>query len=180
MHAAHLEGETLADRIGIVKDLAHQGLVDDDDGSGRGRVAIREVAAFDELNAHRAEVARARRLKERCRRGSIGARHRIALGDHGRLGAAAFERNGAVQPDAVDAGQHDETLQDLAMERGPGGAIGILRVRQIQPGGDDAFGIEAGIDRHQPAEAAQREAGADQQHHGQRPFDDDERGADAA
>ncbi len=41
-------------------------------------------------------------------------------------------------------------------------------------------GLEPGIDRHQRDEAAQQEAGADGERHGERDFGDDQRGARAA
>src|SRR5262249_25488627 len=75
---AHLEGETLADWIDVVKYPVDQRLVDDRDRRAVGGVVVGEVAAAHQLNAHRTEVARARRLKQRrcCR--AIWRRGRVA------------------------------------------------------------------------------------------------------
>ena len=49
-------------------------------------------------------------------------------------------------------------------------AILILGVWQHEPEGDEAAAVETGVDAHQVPETAQQQAGANDQHDGQRHF----------
>ena len=96
-----------------------------------------KVAAPDDRDPHRTEVVRRCRLEEAGRPLLFQrARRRLPFVTNFRLGAAAFERRAAVQPDRFDRGDAGRAAKQFAVKRGPAGELRIARVRQRHAHGD--------------------------------------------
>src|SRR5262245_29342013 len=100
-------------------------------------------------------------------RTGIARRRGTALdGERGRSAHTA-ERYGDPGGDVRSAGHLVQLVEDSAIERDPGGVVGIASARQGQGSGDDTAGLESGIDVLECREASQEESGAYQQKQGQ-------------
>ena len=93
--------------------------------------------------------------------------------------AATLEWLIEVHGRRVHARQETNRIDQLAEIQRPRGWL-LMPLRQQQIGSDGAIGVDTEIDPLQRDEALHQQAGADQQHHGQRRFADDQQAAEAS
>ncbi len=99
MTAAEFKRDALANRIGSVKQFGNERLVHDHDLAAALVVAIGEVAASQNLDSHRFEVADTGRLEQRSDGRTLRRRHRVAFGNAARLRAgSARDRHTPSRP----------------------------------------------------------------------------------
>ncbi len=153
-----------------------QGPVDDDHPRRARDVALVEDAPGEDRDAQRLEIAR--RGDPLLGEGLFAARILAPLDAEPPVGPSA-ERDVADQGCGLDARERLRALTHLAEE---GGLLLRLRVaagRQEEIAADHALGVETLVDGEQPVEAAQEQAGADEQGERERHLGHDERAAQA-
>ena len=184
-HAHHLEcgriapvgpeahAQLLAERVLAGEDLGDQRFIDHRHRPRVTAVARVERAAALQWNAQRLEVARGHgavlgaRLLARGRRGP--ALHGEARGDA--VASEGLRRDGCRRE---HPGPGANAFEQLPVERRALVRPRVSRLGQRDADGEDVVGVEAGIDREQPAEALQHQAGPRHQHERQGDLGDDE------
>src|SRR6185436_7119044 len=168
-----------AERVAVREVALHQRFAYDDHVRFLAHLALGEQTAADERNLQAVEEAVVDDANVR-NRFLAGGRRRLANDAEASGGAAAGERQEADEARALDAGNGGEARRERVEELDPLLIVRVARRRNGQPRGEHMAAVESRVDAAQRAEAAQHQARADEQHHGERHFGDDERLTDAA
>jgi hypothetical protein len=145
-----------------------EGLVDDHDRRAAGDVGLLEPAAGHEVHPHRRQVARVADLVLDDRRVGVALLPALALDLDVAVGVVAVERQVVDDADRLDARHRRALLEEAGIEAGDRGVVLVARGRQRELRGDHAARIEADLETGQAHEAAQEQAGADEQGERQR------------
>ena len=162
-----------ADRVAVLPEAPGHRLADDDDGLRVRPVGVAEVAAADDLDARRLEEPGVDLGPVRDEGAAVARRLEARHVEVARPGAQRIQVQAADRPDRRDAGQLAE-----AVEQAPGVDARLVRReaggrrQEGQEGG--RLAAEAGVDRLHLLEAAQEEAGPDEQHQRDRELGDDQ------
>src|SRR5207244_2631584 len=119
-----------------------------------------------EGNAEGREIARADQIHVAARLRS-GGWHRLSFHDETLAPFKSIEGQGVGKRSLLDAGYGAETRLQAFVESHESLVLGVFRLRQGEPGGQQADGVPAVVMREEPVEATQEEAGARQQHKGE-------------
>ena len=150
----------------------------DDCSQRRAFIVFRgEVAAVRHRNPHRLKVLQPDDVRvHNVRVLGIGAAALaaayvvgtfLALNEKAEVAAGTAQRDDARKAGRFDAGKRFDPLDDLPVEFAPL-RFCVLQQIDVDPGVENFVGIETGIDALRIAQAAQEQAGADQQHQRQR------------
>ncbi len=165
------------DGVFVGPEVAGDGLVDDDDGLFGVDVFPGDVAAFDEAHADGVEVAGGDDVDEGA--GELAGLVVLALGGDA-PGAVAGHGERVGDGGGLDAGDLLDAVDDLAVEGGVFGGGGSTETAwDVEEHGGGAGGLEAEIDVEDAEEAAEEQAGADEEDAGEGDLGDDEGGAEA-
>ena len=151
-------------------------VADQHDGHGVGRVVNGDVAAVEERNPERPEVARSdgavvgeRRLLPVLVRPAFDQERDVRSPLRERI-----ERRGG---NVGDARQAREPRGDLLGESGDRLRVGVAALRQRELHAQEVVGLEAGVGRLEPLQGAEQQARPDEEHERQTHFRGDEDGA---
>ena len=148
-------------------------------GGAVGGIAAVEVSPAHERNAHRLEVAVARR--DLMRRHERFPRSGLALlGEDDAAAVDPAERDRRRQSGGADARQRARALEQTAGDLCERRVIAVCGRRQIDRCGQHPGRLESGIDREHGAEAREQQSGADEQHEGERDLRGSEQAAQSA
>ena len=152
-----------------------------DDGGARiaGGVGFGEFAAAQKRDAHGAEIAGRDGVEPKERRGLVVGGQVVF--DIGRtLGHSAAEWKRVDQRGVADAGKRADFAEEIVIEGKAAAGFAAERFVGRDARGEHVVGTEAGIDVRQRPEAANQQAGAADEQHGEREFADDQDAANAA
>src|SRR5581483_6430239 len=110
-----LEADPLAQGVLVRPELSRHRLVNDRDGLRALHVAVVEVPAFDERDAHRLEVARAREPAVTPRR-HLPGRHLTAFDGKTAARIHPAHRQAGREADRLDAGQGRDAFESLLVK----------------------------------------------------------------
>jgi len=154
------------------KKLSREQLRHDHRFLGTGQVVRVEIASGQDRRAHRLEVTGADAVE-------VYVLVRLhAVDEDAIVPAAAADRDDERLRGRHHAWQRRHAPRDVVIQRRPSW-LWHAGVPEIEVGDDKAFLLEPGIQRHQVAEAADEQQGADDQHERQRDLTDDQRAAHA-
>ena len=170
--ARSIARDLLADGVLVRKVLADQRLADDDDSGVRvACIGVGEEASLAQTDSHGAEVAGTdgAQLHELA----FAVRRNMSFDYEGGIGIDVGERERRDQAGGIQSGQRAEAVEDSHVVRG------LLRLDgdgggQGHAQGEDAVGIEAGVDGHEALKAAQHESGAYEEDEGEGGLSNDE------
>ena len=168
-----IERHALAERLAVREVAAGQAFADDGDAGRLPIVGGAEVAAAHERQPHRREVAGQDDAIDAA--GPIVLRRpRPAVDVEAERPDVADQRRMVDGAGRLDAGQGAQPLDRGGEERGAPARVGLGGALYRHRHRQHAARVEARIDRRRRGEAAQHEAGADQQDERQRQLRDDE------
>ncbi len=176
--APRAELDLLADGVPLRKEHAGRRFGDQQNAGRAQAISFGKGAALSQRDDQGAEIVRS---------GEAQLRRRFILFRH----AAAFDAEAAAEivtgkrqrGDCGDGGntgqgtQLSERLVPIALQ---GGTVFVVGVGHANAHGQDVRGVEAGTQRTQADEAAQKEASACEQHHRQRYFPNEQGATQAA
>jgi hypothetical protein len=178
----HDDLHAAADRVALREELAREGGADDDDVGLLAQLAILEEATLEQRDAHRPEVPVVADPDLR-RRLLPGAGGRLALDREIRRRAHARERqevDGARRRDARDRARPLDRVAEEGEDLRVDLLVGALQAVHRDAGGEQSLRVEPGVDARDAGQAAQQQAGADEQDGGERDLGDDQALAQAA
>ena len=166
-------GDALADGVFGAPVFHGHGAVDDDDGRRAGFVGRGEEASVKEGNAKGAEVVGRSHVITGVE--LVSGRGLLALDVEAGVLVVSGPREIAASAGRFDAGNGREICGERVVEMLDllGGLV--FRIGQRDSGGEDVVFAESGIEMHEVQQAAQHEAGANEEHAGQGDFGNDER-----
>ena len=163
------------DGVFVGPEVAGDGLVDDDDGLFGVVVFPGHVAALNQPHADGVEIAGSDDVDEGS--GEFAGLVVLALGGDA-PGAVAGHGEGVGDGSGLDAGDLLDAVEDLAVE-GSDFGCGVDAAGVVEEDGGGAGGLEAEVDVEHAEEAAQEQAGGDEENAGESDLRDDEGGAEA-
>src|SRR5690242_3939803 len=169
----NIEIEALADRILVREVFAREVFVNDTDARRIGFILRGEKAAAEQRNVHHAKVTGADDVPDRVGHLIFGRRLWSAIEPEWQIVLIIQWKCAVHQRDRANAGNGCDLFGELVFA-GPelrGGAAGGRR-READSKADDVVRIESGVDGPESDESANGEAGADEEHDGERHFGD--------
>ena len=162
-----IEAEAFADGRGFARPPAPRGVfADHRDARALGPIGRAEEPALTKWNVHGGEIIRGHYLEQRS---GLVARLGDAIldGESAAIAVAAIG-HGFHGESSADAGDGGGALDHLPVKRGSLTVFGVAVVGDRQPQREQRIRLEALAAVEERASAADHQAGADQQHHGER------------